>query len=1146
MRAELIAVGTELLLGEISNTDGAFLSRRLAEMGIDVHFHSVVGDNKVRLQNTLRLALSRSDIVILSGGLGPTTDDITKEAVAELLSLPLEEHEESLKRLVDYFNKTGREVTELAKKQALIPHGAIVFENTCGTAPGMCIEGKDKAIIILPGPPGELTAMFEKSVAPYLKRMTDAVIHSSSVYIIGKGEPWVEEKVGELVKSENPTFALYAKEGEVQIRVTAKASNRADAVKIARHGTDKLLEIFGDEIYAVDPKNIQTTVVDLLCENNKTITTAESLTGGLVSQKITSVSGSSNVFKQGFSVYCDKAKRKLLGVKKRVLKKHTAVSEQTAVLMAIGALKKAKSDYAIATTGVAGPGADSQGHEQGLVFVAVADKKRVWVEKFNIGHASSSREFIREVTAKRALDMLRRMITGVEVAAVSHKTAKSKKFRIEKTDKPKKSILPKKGDSAATVFKKITRLCAVVLIALALILGTVSAYPHVMRIIDSRILLNVYSKAVYDPFSPVDEKGYDTRLSTLREKNPDTLAWLSIDGTTLSYPILEGEKYKTQNFNKNEGEAPFVVDADFRSSMKNIVVTSLGEGAKNPFYDLNKYRNLSFYKSHPTIDMVSVAGKSEWKVFAVFLSSTDESKDGTFPFYKYKSFLNADEMFFFVDEVRSRSLINTKVDIRSGDTFLTLCIPSNEFEGAQFVVVARKVRRAESAAGEYKSATANLTALFPDEWYEKNGGEKPDYSALLGADDIMNPSDETNVETTPIIPEIEDLPTSSDNTSSEVTSNETSSESTSHEVSSEAVSSTSPSSRPTSSTRPSSSIFVSSQPTSSARPSSSIFVSSQPTSSARPSSSIFVSSQPTSSVKPSSVAQASSSRQEPSSSNATSSETVVTPPPATDNGDKLTVMANGKKVTASAYDLVCQIVANEIGNATHAEALKAQAVAAHTYLLYYNEIGQTPTVGLKTPSTAVKNAVAEVIDELAYYNGSLALTCYSAMSAGKTNASSEVWGGHYDYLVSVESPHDKTASGYKVEKQYSAQFVHDVVKSKLGITLSGDPTGWFKVLSFTSGGYNDVMSVGGISTYVNSSGKTVNITGRYLRESVLSLRSAAFDIAYDSDSETFTFTTYGYGHGVGLSQWGAIYYAERDGWNYKQILKHYFTGIEIK
>ena len=1125
MKAQLIAVGTELLLGEIANTNGAYLSRRLADMGIDVLMHTVVGDNEGRIQLSLKRALSQSDIVFMCGGLGPTTDDITKESVANLLSLPLELHEKSLQKIEEYFAKTGREVTPLTKKQALIPHGAIVFENECGTAPGMCIESDKQSIIILPGPPREFEMMFEKSVVPYLKRFCDAVIHSSSVYLIGKGEPYVEEKVGDLVKSENPTFALYAKEGEVQIRVTAKASNRADAVKIAKNGTNKLLEIFGDEIYGVDPKNIQSVVVDLLCQNDKTLTTAESLTGGEVAKKITSVSGASNVFKMGFCTYSNHAKHKLLGVKNKTLKKFTAVSEQTAKEMAIGALKKAKSDYAIATTGVAGPGPNADGHEQGLVYIAVADKKLVLVEKLNVGHKGSSREYIREVVSKRALEMLRRFM--LKPTGVKH----SSKAPRERKDKLSSKLFFKKGDSAKVVAQKIMRLCVILLIIALLTLGVIINFGHIKRAVESHLLRNVYSQALvsYNPQSPVDENGFDTRLNSLRQKNPDTVAWVEIKNTTLGYPVVVGEKYKDVNFYGQSGATPYVKNADFRTQMQNIVVNCEANPQNSAFYDIKNYKNLSFYKSHPIIDMVSVAGKSEWKVIGAFLSS--ESGNSDFKYYKYEKFLNADEMFFYVSQVRSRSFINTTVDVRSGDTLLTLAINSDEFEGAKFVVVARKVRRAETKSDEYKSAVSNITVLYPDEYYLKHNLQKPDYSALLGADDVMNPSDTDNVEP-PIIPEIEDIPTSSvEDTSSEMT---TTVDTSSEKVSSEIVSST-----PVSSERPSSVASSSSKPPVSSRVESSIFESEEDSSeeiSSQKTSSEKVSSEKTSSQKTSS---------EKVSSSVTSSE--ETPPPLVpENSNNLSVMVNGKKVTSTAFDLVSQIVANEIGNSSPTEALKAQAVAAHTYLVYYNSIGQIPTVGLKTPSTAVKNAVAAVIDELVYYNGSPALTVYSAMSAGRTNSSQEVWGGHYPYLVSVESEHDKTASGYKVEKQYSAQFVREVVKSKLGITLEGDPNEWFEVISLTSGGYNDVVKVGGKTTYVNSSGKRVNITGRYLRESVLSLRSAAFDVEYDADSDTFTFTTYGYGHGVGLSQWGAIYYAQRDGWTYKQILEHYFTGVEIK
>ncbi len=1133
MRAELIAVGTELLLGSIANTDGAYLSRRLAEMGIDVMHHTVVGDNVERLQKAVRLALSRADIVILSGGLGPTTDDITKEAVAQLLSLDLKEHTPTIEKIRDYYTKAGREITELSLKQGLIPHGAIVFENTCGTAPGMCIESDTQSIIILPGPPRELETMFENAVAPYLKKYVNSVIFSSSVYIVGKGEPYVEEKVGDLIKSENPTFALYAKDGEVQIRVTSKASNRADAIKIAKNGTDKLLEIFGQEIYGVDSHNIQTAVVDLLCSENKTVTTAESLTGGMISSMITGVSGASNVFKKGFAVYCDKAKHEELGVKSKTLKNRTAVSKETAAEMAKGARKRAKSDYAIAVTGVAGPGADSQGHEQGLVYIAVCDRKKVWVKELHIGHAGSSREFIREVTSKNALDMLRLFVLGEDSGAVPfNKTKKREK-------KPfLSSVIPHKNDGQSVVFKKISRLVIILLLILALVIGAVSSFGTVLRIFESRRLLSVYSKALYDPENPVDENGFDTRLSTLIEKNPDTVGWLWIDGTTLSYPVMRGEKYSQTGFDK-KGSAPYVNEsADFRAAMQNILINSDKEGTENPLFEIKNYKSLSFYKSHPVINLVSTAGESEWKVFGVFLAGSD------FEYYNYPKFLNSEELYFYVDCVRARSIIDTAVDIRDGDVLMTLSIPANDFEGAKLVVAARKVRRAETDFSESERAKLNLTPLYPDEYYEENGGKRPDFSALLGADDVM--SEEDNAETVPVesisseTSSLEDF--SSDFESSQITSSEvTSSSFTSHEESSyfeessddeesseEEISSSKNTSSRVTSSRVTSSKVTSSKETSSKVTSSKV-TSSEVTSSKHTSSAVTSSRYVSSALVSSEVT--------------SSKDEVVTPPPVVDTS-VLKVNAGGRIISGSAYDIVCQIVANEIGSTTEREAIKAQAVAAHTYVLFYNQTGQVPYVALKTPNALVKSAVAEVIDERIYYNGALAMSCYGSMSAGKTNASSEVWGGHYNYLVSVDSEYDHLAPNYMAEKQYSSQYVGDKIRQKLKISLKGDPNEWFEVVSYTSGGYNDIVRVGGQTTFKNGN-KTQNITGRYLRENVLSLRSACFDIEYDADSDTFTFTTYGYGHGVGLSQWGAIFYAQKEGWDYKDILTHYFTGCEV-
>lgn len=261
----------------------------------------------------------------------------------------------------------------------------------------------------------------------------------------------------------------------------------------------------------------------------------------------------------------------------------------------------------------------------------------------------------------------------------------------------------------------------------------------------------------------------------------------------------------------------------------------------------------------------------------------------------------------------------------------------------------------------------------------------------------------------------------------------------------------------------------------------------------------------------------------------------------------LSVYENGVLVTDTAYNIVCQIVANEMNSSCPDEALKAQAVAAHTFVVFHNNMGWIPDVGLRTPSARIKNLVSEVIEEMVYYNNKPIYAAYFSTSAGYTNTAGEVWGGtNYPYTQMVESKYDYLVPNYEVVTKYTYQSVRDIIKSKLGITLTGDPTYWFEVLLKTNAGYNSLVSVGGQTTYTKSNGSTANITGTVLR-STFGLRSNHFEIVYNNDDgQTFKITTRGYGHGVGMSQYGAIKYAEIEGWDYKRILTHYYTGVEVR
>ncbi len=406
MNAEIICVGTELLLGNIANTNAVYISNKLSELGIDVFYQTAVGDNSLRLKETFINALGRSDIIIITGGLGPTSDDITKETVAEALRLPLVIDEASKNHIDDYFTSTGRVPTESNYKQALAPKGSAIIQNTVGTAPGYCIEKSGKRVFLLPGPPKELTAMFESAVFPYLHGISDSLIVSHYVRIFGIGESKIEEMLGDLVKSSNPTVATYASPGECMIRVTAKGKDDAVSEALCKPVIKKIKELFAENIYAIDAEGLDAATVSTLIEKKLTIATAESCTGGMVAERITSVSGSSNIFKTGIIAYSNEIKINELQIPREIIEAYGAISEQTAAHMAVNVRRLHGADLGIGITGVAGPD-KSEGKEVGLVYVCLADSERIWVRKLNLT-VGYDREKIRNFAAMTALDLARR------------------------------------------------------------------------------------------------------------------------------------------------------------------------------------------------------------------------------------------------------------------------------------------------------------------------------------------------------------------------------------------------------------------------------------------------------------------------------------------------------------------------------------------------------------------------------------------------------------------------------------------------------------------------------------------------------------------------------------------------------------------
>ncbi|MEE1243937.1 competence/damage-inducible protein A [Frisingicoccus sp.] len=415
MVIELISVGTEILLGNITNTNARYLAEECAVLGLSNYYQITVGDNEERLSEAIRTALGRSDIVLLTGGLGPTEDDITRETVAKVLGRGMYEVPEIHQQIQEYFDRMGAKSPSSNNwRQAMVIEGAQVVENHNGTAPGMIVEvDETKRIILMPGPPEELQMMFKESIAPYLAGMNQQVIYSKTVKICGMGESRVAQAISDLIEAQtNPTIGTYAKGGEVHLRITASGTDVKEAKRSIKPIVKEIKNRFGDKVYTTrESETLEQHVVGLLKRRGMTVTTAESCTGGLLAGTLVNVPGASEVFNEGYITYSNDAKQKILGVKKKTLKNDGAVSEACAAEMAKGAAKAAGSRAAVAVTGIAGPDGGTEEKPVGLVYIACCIDGNVKVESY---HMNGDRQKIREITVKRALDMLRRCIRQTE------------------------------------------------------------------------------------------------------------------------------------------------------------------------------------------------------------------------------------------------------------------------------------------------------------------------------------------------------------------------------------------------------------------------------------------------------------------------------------------------------------------------------------------------------------------------------------------------------------------------------------------------------------------------------------------------------------------------------------------------------------
>ena len=413
--AEIIAVGTELLLGNIVNTNARDISQALSAVGVNVFWHTVVGDNPQRLKDALDVARKRADIIITTGGLGPTYDDLTKQTICEAFGKPLVLHQDILDGLKVFFEKNVHmKMPSNNVQQAELPEGCTVFDNPVGTAPGCAFEAGGIHVLMLPGPPFEMLTMLKGHVVPYLRNLSSEVIVSHDIMTFGLGESPMEELMREkMSRMENPSLATYAKPSEVRLRATAKAESAEAAEAMLAPVVKDVTDFLGDYVYGVDVSSLEETCFRLLKEKGLTLATAESCTGGRVAERITALPGVSAVYRGGVVSYWTSVKADVLGVPQETLDAHGAVSEETARAMAEGARRITGADIAVSVTGVAGPESDERGVPVGIVYIGLAAPDGTFCRPLDLG--KRRRDRIQDLSSNHALDVVRRYLTGLPI-----------------------------------------------------------------------------------------------------------------------------------------------------------------------------------------------------------------------------------------------------------------------------------------------------------------------------------------------------------------------------------------------------------------------------------------------------------------------------------------------------------------------------------------------------------------------------------------------------------------------------------------------------------------------------------------------------------------------------------------------------------
>lgn len=1272
MVAEVIGVGAEMTDPAVLRAKVRALTEALKGSEVEVDGSSAVGTNAQRLRGALTKALQRSDIVILLGGMGASSDDITKAVVSDGLKRLLVPHHESMDRIRAAYARAGKPPPRQIDRLALMPERAVVFPGRRGLTPGCAVSAGRQFIIMLPGAEKEFVPMVQQSMLPYLAKFTGPAVNTRCVNVFGLSEAEVSsvilKKYGTL---RNPEVSVHAMDGEVRIDIATKANSRTEASALSAPVIKDILGLLGEAAYGVDQEGLHSVVVGALRANRMTAAVAEAGTSGTAAILLREADPSGKVLLYEADA---SGRRGLSGLDlpDKLVKKYGMDSEQAAAAMAIRAKEEGKASVGIAIAG-------GETKKASLFFVSVAHAQNVWVKKLSLPKDTPQQK-LHTVAAMAALDLARLVIAalprqyqGANLAGpalagkIPHVLSSLVGKPGPKQPKPAAerrgclaALFPWRGDSVGEVIRKLVLITAVcTFFGSAAYLGNYYYQAFSNRALTEEIAgmyIEGMEEAQVKPEAlanyPAD---YQKKFANLYSINEDIAGWVKIEDTQVNYPVVyienDNQYYERRDFYRksNRHGVPWLESkATLEPQSDNYIIYGHNMADGQMFGELMKYKpsveGLSFLQAHPIISMDDVYRDNTYKIISVFITNSKPQYGDVFYYNYFTDLSNHDDFTTFVNEVLSRSYYISNVDVQPGDKFITLSTCSYEYgpvsddAHVRTVIVGRRVRPGEKddgsdivyqqnpspkfPAGFTKEASVSVSAaaansgtsvipVFTDA--ASGGRDEAGYMAVrsqvslppsrpgtasagnAGADSsavsrppdpggrgpvaqVMALASQIQAQQLSAAAQTEEERAASESEAARVASEaeaarlaseaeaaRAESEAEAARLASEAEAAKAASEAEAirlASEAEAARLASEAEAARLASESEAARLASEAEASRQASEQALID-KAEAAYQSSKAAEEERRRQEEeeerrkedeweeedrSDGESSSRNEPDDADGSEDSGDdiaagsgweeKITVYSGSGKLSGPAYEVVPKIVMNEMGPSFSEEALKAQAIAVYNFVRHQNQSGVVPSLAVKEPDAKVRNACEAVRGQALYYGSSLAFTPFYATSAGVTVSSREVWGGSYPYLESVDSSVDRDVRTYEVSKEFSADTVAAKVEAKMGVDLyaySSDPDEWFSIESYTDGGsYIKDFRVGNKTT-----------SGRAFREIVLNLRSAAFDVSYDSSSDSFTFTTYGYGHGVGMSQTGAHQYALK-GWSYREILEHYYDGTVVK